>query len=208
MPPDSCSTAPGAAHGISLSTPSLKVPRRRSICRVRGVSLPVAVAGKPFPHRWPSGQFAAVNGRPLGRHCGARDLVRQPLRPSELIRFDAVVLDPPRAGAGPQVEQLAAAGVPLVVYVSCNPATFARDARVLADAEYVIGPVQPFDQFLWSFHIELAAVLGAAKLTNCVWPARSWRGDLAVLGLTTALPKEAMPDWATPIAVSDRLKPI
>ena len=48
--------------------------------------------------------------------------------------------------------------VPLVVYVSYNPATFARDARMLADAECAIGPVQPFDQFLWSFHIELAAV--------------------------------------------------
>ena len=124
-------------------------------------SLPVAVAGKTVHAvEADAAQCAAV--QVAGNHWGvtveARDLVRQPLRPSELARFDAVVLDPPRAGASPQVEQLAAAGVPLVVYVSCNPATFARDARVLADAEYAIGPVQPFDQFLWSHHIELAAV--------------------------------------------------
>ena len=124
-------------------------------------SLPVAAAGKTVHAvEAVAAQCAAVQA--AGDHWGVtvetRDLVRQPLSPSELIRFDAVVLDPPRAGAGPQVEQLAAAGVPLVVYVSCNPATFARDARVLADAEYAIGPVQPFDQFLWSHHIELAAV--------------------------------------------------
>ena len=54
--------------------------------------------------------------------------------------------------------------MPLVVYVSCNPATFARDARMLADAGYAIGPVQPFDQFLWSHHIELATVFGVRQI--------------------------------------------
>ncbi len=87
-----------------------------------------------------------------------RDLSRQPLRREELARFDAVVLDPPRAGAAEQVAELASSAVPTVVYVSCNPATFARDARVLIDGGYSIGNVRPVDQFLWSHHVELAAV--------------------------------------------------
>jgi 23S rRNA (uracil1939-C5)-methyltransferase len=91
-----------------------------------------------------------------------RDLVRQPLRPAELEGFDAVVLDPPRAGAAAQVELLAAGGVPCIVYVSCNPATFARDARVLIDGGYALDPVQPVDQFLWSSHLELASVFRRA----------------------------------------------
>ena len=91
-----------------------------------------------------------------------RDLARQPLRPAELEGFDAVVLDPPRAGAAAQVELLAAGGVPCIVYVSCNPATFARDARVLIDGGYALDPVQPVDQFLWSSHVELASVFRRA----------------------------------------------
>ena len=110
-------------------------------------------------------QTAAIQA--AGGHRGVtvetRDLVRQPLRAKELARFDAVILDPPRAGAAPQIEQLASSGVKLIVYVSCNPATFARDARVLTGAGYAIGAVQPFDQFLWSHHIELAAVFRSAR---------------------------------------------
>ena len=91
-----------------------------------------------------------------------RDLVRQPLRAAELARFDAVVLDPPRAGAAEQIGNLAGSDVPpivpLIVYVSCNPASFARDARSLIDGGYTLGPVQPVDQFLWSHHVELAAI--------------------------------------------------
>ena len=87
-----------------------------------------------------------------------RDLARQPLRPDELTRFAAVVLDPPRAGAAPQIAEIAASAVPKVIYVSCNPATFARDARVLVDAGFRLERVQPVDQFLWSAHVELASV--------------------------------------------------
>lgn len=87
-----------------------------------------------------------------------RDLARQPLRPEELERLDAVVLDPPRAGAAPQIAEIAKSAVPLVIYVSCNPATFARDARTLVDAGFVLEEVQPVDQFLWSPHVELASV--------------------------------------------------
>lgn len=86
-----------------------------------------------------------------------RDLVKLPLTPPELKPYDAVVLDPPRAGALEQVRMLAASAVKRVVYVSCNPQTFARDARVLGDAGFAMGAVTPVDQFLWSDHVELAA---------------------------------------------------
>jgi 23S rRNA (uracil1939-C5)-methyltransferase len=86
-----------------------------------------------------------------------RDLYRRPLDPSELRRFDAVVLDPPRAGAARQVVQLAASIVPRVAYVSCNPATFARDSKILADGGYRLEWVRPIGQFRWSTHVELAA---------------------------------------------------
>jgi 23S rRNA (uracil1939-C5)-methyltransferase len=84
-----------------------------------------------------------------------RDLFRRPLQPDELNRFDAVVLDPPRAGARDQVEQLAASKVPVIAYVSCNPSSFARDARQLVDAGYRLARIWPVGQFRWSTHVEL-----------------------------------------------------
>lgn len=84
-----------------------------------------------------------------------RDLFRRPLHMSELLKTDVVVFDPPRAGAAAQVEMLAQSSVPVIVGVSCNPATFARDARVLIDGGYRLTRVTPVDQFLWSPHIEL-----------------------------------------------------
>jgi len=86
-----------------------------------------------------------------------RDLYRRPLDPKELNGFEAVVLDPPRAGAEEQARALAASHVPRVAYVSCNPATFARDARLLAEGGYRLEWVHPVGQFRWSTHIELAA---------------------------------------------------
>ena len=86
-----------------------------------------------------------------------RDLMREPLSRTELAQFDAVVIDPPRAGAKDQVEALARAKVPRVVMVSCNPATFARDARTLIDGGYKISKVTPIDQFLFSPHLEVVA---------------------------------------------------
>jgi 23S rRNA (uracil1939-C5)-methyltransferase len=84
-----------------------------------------------------------------------RDLFRRPLLADELGRFDAVVIDPPRPGAKAQAEALARSVVPKVVYISCNPASFARDARILADGGYRLLRVQPIDQFVWSPHTEL-----------------------------------------------------
>jgi 23S rRNA (uracil1939-C5)-methyltransferase len=86
-----------------------------------------------------------------------RDLYRRPLDAAELKRFDAVILDPPRAGAFDQAAALAASAVPRVAYVGCNPATFARDAKTLADGGYTLDWVRPVGQFRWSTHVELAA---------------------------------------------------
>ena len=86
-----------------------------------------------------------------------RDLFRRPLVPSELNRFGAVILDPPRAGAEEQVKQIAASTVPAIAYVSCNPASFARDAKILIAGGYKLDWVQPVGQFRWSTHVELAA---------------------------------------------------
>ena len=86
-----------------------------------------------------------------------RDLYRRPLDAGELKNFDAVALDPPRAGAEQQVTALAASDVPRIAYVSCNPATFARDAKLLVDGGYRLEWVRPVGQFRWSTHVELAA---------------------------------------------------
>jgi 23S rRNA (uracil1939-C5)-methyltransferase len=88
----------------------------------------------------------------------ARDLVRRPVLSMELAKVDAVVLDPPRAGAAEQAGEIARSRTPRVAYVSCNPATFARDARTLVDAGFRLDRVLPVDQFLWSPHIELVGV--------------------------------------------------
>lgn len=86
-----------------------------------------------------------------------RDLFRRPLVPLDLKRFDAVVIDPPRAGAAAQMAEIAASGIRLVGAVSCNPVSFARDAKTLIDAGFTLDWLQPIDQFRWSGHIELAA---------------------------------------------------
>jgi 23S rRNA (uracil1939-C5)-methyltransferase len=86
-----------------------------------------------------------------------RDLYRRPLDAAELKKFDAVILDPPRAGAQEQVKALAGSTVARVAYVSCNPATFARDTRTLVDGGYSLDWVRPVGQFRWSTHVELAA---------------------------------------------------
>ena len=91
----------------------------------------------------------------------ARDLFRNPLMPEDLnpfgAKFEAAVIDPPRAGAEAQVAELAQARTPVIAYVSCNPVTFARDAKTLVDAGYNLDWVQVVDQFRWSAHTELAA---------------------------------------------------
>ena len=87
----------------------------------------------------------------------ARDLFRRPLLPDELAPFGAVVLDPPRAGASAQVAEICASSVPVIAYVSCNPVTFARDAKHLVDHGYQLEKIRVVDQFRWSSHVELVA---------------------------------------------------
>ena len=88
-----------------------------------------------------------------------RDLFRRPLTFKELNAFDGLVFDPPRAGAEDQSKQIARSDVPLVVAVSCNPVTLARDLRILLDGGYTLKSVTPIDQFLWSSHVEAVALL-------------------------------------------------
>lgn len=87
-----------------------------------------------------------------------RDLFRRPLLPAELAHFSAAVIDPPRAGAAAQIVEIVASHLRRLVHVSCNPVTFARDARTLIEADFVMGPVAVIDQFRWSAHVELVAV--------------------------------------------------
>ncbi|WP_309622469.1 class I SAM-dependent RNA methyltransferase [Novosphingobium sp.] len=91
-------------------------------------------------------------------HALHRDLFRNPLLADELNRFDAVVLDPPRAGAREQVERIAGSTVGRVVYISCNPASWAKDARTLVDGGYRLAELRPVGQFRWSTHVELASL--------------------------------------------------
>ena len=86
-----------------------------------------------------------------------RDLFRRPLEPDELLTFTGAVIDPPRAGAEAQTATLATSKIPVIAAVSCNPVTFARDARALAAAGYRLDWVQVVDQFRWSTHVELVA---------------------------------------------------
>ncbi len=86
-----------------------------------------------------------------------RDLFRRPLDAGDLARFDAVVIDPPRAGAEAQMREIAGSRLSRVVSVSCNPVTFARDAAILTGAGFRPGPVLLVDQFRWSPHVELVA---------------------------------------------------
>jgi 23S rRNA (uracil1939-C5)-methyltransferase len=98
----------------------------------------------------------ALKAAGRGLFVDHRDLFRRPLDVAELNRFEAVVLDPPRAGAREQMPLLAASRVSRLAYVSCNPATFARDAKLLIDGGYRLDWVRPVGQFRWSTHVELA----------------------------------------------------
>ncbi len=96
------------------------------------------------------------NGRPV--HAMHRDLFRNPLQPADLDRFDAIALDPPRAGAREQVDQIARSSVGRVAYISCNPSSWARDAKTLTDAGFRLAELRPVGQFRWSTHVELTSL--------------------------------------------------
>ena len=92
-----------------------------------------------------------------------RDLSRQPLTAAELSGFAAVILDPPHGGAAAQIPAIAQSGVARVIYVSCDPVSLGRDARVLREAGYALTKVVPIDQFLWSARLEAVAVFHARR---------------------------------------------
>ncbi len=98
---------------------------------------------------------AGQSRRPV--HSVHRDLFRNPLETQELNRFTSVLLDPPRAGARDQIAQIAASTLERVAYISCNPSSWARDAKTLADAAFKLRELRPVGQFRWSTHVELAS---------------------------------------------------
>ncbi|WP_288902577.1 23S rRNA (uracil(1939)-C(5))-methyltransferase RlmD [uncultured Sneathiella sp.] len=106
-----------------------------------------------------AGLQAAANRAILPVTSETRDLYHRPLLTDELNAYDGLVFDPPRAGAKAQAEEIAKCDIPVVVAISCNPVTFARDVRTLIDGGYQLGDVLPVDQFLFSPHVEMAAVL-------------------------------------------------
>ena len=119
----------------------------------------LALGGKVYAAEGARDAVLALKAAGRGLFVDHRDLYRRPLDTAELDRFEAIVLDPPRAGAKEQIAQLATSDVPRIAYVSCNPATFARDAKMLVDGGYRLDWVQPVGQFRWSTHVELAARL-------------------------------------------------
>ncbi len=92
-----------------------------------------------------------------GLSAEKRNLFTEPLKPAELDKFDAAVINPPRLGAKAQCEQIALSAIKQVVMISCNPATFARDAKILGNAGFSLKDTLTIDQFVWSPHLEIAA---------------------------------------------------
>ncbi|MDP5104292.1 MAG: class I SAM-dependent RNA methyltransferase [Erythrobacter sp.] len=115
----------------------------------------LAVEAERAAHLASKAAGAQSGGSVLALH---RDLFRNPLEPAELNRFDAVLLDPPRAGARAQVAEIAASTLTKVVYVSCNPASWARDGAVLAEAGFRLTKLRAVGQFRWSTHVELISL--------------------------------------------------
>lgn len=115
----------------------------------------LAVEAEQAAHLACKNAGARTGGSVLALH---RDLFRAPLQPAELNRFDAVLLDPPRAGARAQIAEIAASTLTRVVYVSCNPSSWARDAAVLAEAGFRLSKLRPVGQFRWSTHVELVSL--------------------------------------------------
>lgn len=140
-------TAPVADLFAGIGTFTLRLARRSAVTAVEGDASLLAALDLAGRH--------ARGLKPVTAR--QRDLFLNPLAPSELNRFGAVVFDPPAAGAKAQAEAIAASTVPKVAAVSCNPATLARDARILIDGGYVLTRLLPVDQFLFSAEIEAVA---------------------------------------------------
>jgi len=126
------------------------------------LTLPIAASGRAVhavdgEEAGLAALLKAARGAALKVTTEARDIERRPPSPNDLTRYAALVFDPPRNGAAALARAIARSEVPLVIAVSCNPDSFARDARTLVAGGYELGEVQPIDQFLWSAHVELVA---------------------------------------------------
>jgi 23S rRNA (uracil1939-C5)-methyltransferase len=128
---------------------ALRLARKSEVHAVEGDAAALAAFDRAYRH---AGGLKRVTAE-------RRDLFRRPLGFKELAAFDGLVFDPPRAGAEDQAKQIARSDVPRVAAVSCNPATLARDLRILVDGGYTVTSVTPIDQFLWSPHVEAVALL-------------------------------------------------
>jgi len=169
-------TAEAEAHMIALigeALGKLKKPDRVAdlFAGLGAFSLALAATHEVLAAEWDVNAVTALTA--AARQPGLRkldvlrrDLFREPLSARELEPFAAVVFDPPRAGAQAQAEQIAASSVRTVIAISCNPATFARDARTLVDGGYQLGRVTPIDQFLFSAHVEVVAVFTKGKVRS------------------------------------------
>jgi 23S rRNA (uracil1939-C5)-methyltransferase len=168
LPPASFLQATREAEAVMQGHVSADVGKARKVADLfsgcGAFTLPLAESHAVYAYDSEEGAIAALTQALRGLQgikpatAERRDLFRRPLLKHELDAFDAVVIDPPRAGARAQVEQLARSKVARIAAVSCNPATFARDARILVDGGYRLRVVRPIDQFLWSAHIELTAL--------------------------------------------------
>jgi 23S rRNA (uracil1939-C5)-methyltransferase len=148
-------SAPVADLFAGLGTFALALARGSPVTAVE--SDPAALAALiAAARRAPSGASPVIALKPVTSL--RRDLLREPLGAAELKGYRAVVFDPPRAGAAAQAARLAESIVPVVVAVSCNPATLARDARTLIDGGYQLERLTPIDQFVFSPHVEVVAV--------------------------------------------------
>lgn len=156
-------TADGEAALVAAVCAGLEGARRVAdlFCGLGTFALPLARSARVLaadgsgPAVAALARAARASGRPV--ETLHRDLFRRPLEGAELAGLDAVVIDPPRSGAAAQTATIAAARVPVVMAVSCNPATFARDAERLVRAGYRLETLWPVAQFRWSTHVELAA---------------------------------------------------
>ncbi len=150
--------------GLVLQAVGQTGPVADLYCGVGSFTLPLAAAGLAVHGVEGAAELTAALKTAAGRaqlskvSTETRDLAHNPLFGDELKRFKAVVFDPPRAGAMAQARMLADKGPGLLVAVTCNPATFARDARILLDGGYRLDQVTPVDQFPWSAHLEAVAV--------------------------------------------------
>ena len=130
-----------------IGTFSLPLARRADVHAVEGLASPLAALD--------AGWRAASGLRQVTHEI--RDLAARPLLPDELARYDAIVIDPPRAGAEAQARAIAASNVDHLAFVACDPASFARDTRILVDGGYALTRLFVVDQFRWSPHVEIAA---------------------------------------------------